>query len=142
MTGAVDTAEERLAEYHQLFATVYQARERRGRDSVRLRFQAAAGTEDWVRDLAAREHACCGFFTFSVQRVGNEVIWDASVPDDDVARAILDAFYDLPETFPADAAALFAQFRDAGLEVVISTDGVYRPASAADLGIRTRPVGE
>ena len=65
---------------------------------VRYRFAAAQGVETWVRDLASREHRCCGFFEFAVRVEGGEVLWDASVGDDDAVRAMLDEWAQLPET--------------------------------------------
>jgi len=40
--------------------------------------------------------ACCAFFSFSVTCIDAEVLWDASVVDDDIAHAILEEFYALP----------------------------------------------
>jgi len=97
MTGAPDTGPERLAEYQRLFAQALLGRERTPHD-IRFRFRAEHGIEPWVRDLAAREKACCGFYTFSITTVDAEVRWDATVPDDDIARATLDEFYALPDT--------------------------------------------
>lgn len=97
MTGAPDTGAERLGEYQRLFSQALAGRERTA-DGIRFRFQAQPGIEAWVRDLAAREKACCAFFTFTVSTLGAEVRWDATVIDDDVARAVLDEFYALPDT--------------------------------------------
>lgn len=43
------------------------------------------------------------------------------MPDDDIARAILDVFYDLPDTVHEGAGALHERFTDAVLEVVSAT---------------------
>jgi hypothetical protein len=96
MTGAPDTIPERLGEYQRIFGQALIGRERTA-GGIRFRFRAQAGIEAWVRDLAAREKACCAFFTFSVTALGEEVRWDATVVDDDAARAILDEFYALPD---------------------------------------------
>ena len=96
MSTARDTPAERLAEYRRLFAQALLGRERTA-EGIRFRFRAGEGVEAWVRDLAAREKACCAFFDFAVAAEGHEVRWDASVVDDDAARAILDEFYDLPD---------------------------------------------
>jgi hypothetical protein len=98
MSTARDTEEERLAEYRRLFDEALAGRERVGA-GIRFRFQAAAGVEAWVRDLAEREKACCAFFDFTVTAENDEVWWDCTVPDDDLARAILDEFHALPDTF-------------------------------------------
>jgi hypothetical protein len=95
LSDAPDTGPERMAEYQRLFATAYVGRERTA-DGIRFRLRA--DVEAWVRDLAAREKACCPFFDFDVTTADGEVRWDARVVDDDVAREILDEFYRLPET--------------------------------------------
>ena len=61
MTDAPDTAIERLAEYEGLYTEALIGRERTD-DGIRFRFRARPGLEEWVRDLAAREKACCAFF--------------------------------------------------------------------------------
>src|SRR5262247_78303 len=96
MSQATDTGPQRLEEYRDLFASALIGRERTV-EGIRFRLRADDGVEAWVRSLAAREKACCPFFSFTVERVGGEVRWDASVVDDDIARAILDEFYALPE---------------------------------------------
>ena len=98
MTGAADTLSERMAEYRRLFTQSLLGRDRTG-TGIRFRFRADRGLEDWVRDLADREQACCAFFSFTVTANDDEVWWDASVIDDDMARQILDEFYRLPDTF-------------------------------------------
>jgi hypothetical protein len=133
MTDAPDTAAERLAEYERLFTTALAARERIGK-GIRFRFRAEPGLEDWVRDLAAREKACCAFFTFDIAAHGDEVWMDASVVDDDLARQILDEYYRLPESVAEGAAALFERFSAQGLEVMVRDGGVSRPATAAEHG--------
>jgi hypothetical protein len=132
MTDARDTPAERLAEYEQLFATGLVGRQRVG-GGVRFRFRADPGLEERVRDLADREKACCGFFTFAVSTHGEEVWWDASVVDDDAARAILDEFYRLPDTVGYGAGAVFDRMSDRGLEVIVEEDGVRRAVSRDEL---------
>lgn len=97
MTNAPDTEDERLDEYRRLFATALMGREKNG-DRFRWRFRDDEGIEPWVRDLAAREQACCAFFSFTVTRSGGEVRLDGTVVDDDAARAVMEEFYNLPET--------------------------------------------
>jgi hypothetical protein len=134
MTDAPDTAVERLAEYERLFVGALVGRERVG-DGIRFRFRAEAGLEDWIRDLAAREKACCAFFTFDITTHGDEVWLDASVVDDDLARQILDEYYRLPDTLADGAAALFERFTEQGLQVMIRDEGgELRPATAAEHG--------
>src|SRR5689334_6978255 len=89
MTDAPDAAVERLAEYQTLFATALIGRERTV-DGIRFRFRAEPGLEEQVRSLAAREKACCAFFNFTINRHDDEIWWNSSVVDDDIARQILD----------------------------------------------------
>jgi hypothetical protein len=121
MTGAGDTPGERIAEYRRLFADALAGRERTG-DGIRFRFAAGPGVDARVRDLAARERACCAFFTFDVTEHDGEVWWDARVPDDPASRQILDEMYHLPDTAPDDLDTLHRRFEGAGLTVVTQTD--------------------
>jgi hypothetical protein len=114
MTGAPDTGIERLGEYQRLFSQALAGRERTA-DGIRFRFRAQPGIEAWVRDLAAREKACCAFFTFTISTLGEEVRWDAAVIEDDVARAVLDEFYALPDTVANGFEAVHNRFTQQGL---------------------------
>jgi hypothetical protein len=93
MSTARDTPGERLAEYRRLFAQALVSRERTG-IGIRFRFRADPGVEDRVRDLAAREQACCPFFGFDIAVEAGQIRWDAAVPDTDEARAVLEEFYE------------------------------------------------
>jgi hypothetical protein len=115
MTGAPDTGPERLREYQRLFSQALIGRERTA-SGVRFRFRAQSGTEAWVRDLAAREKACCAFFTFTITALGEEVRWDATVIDDDIARAILEEFYALPATVAGGFEGVHDRFTRQGLQ--------------------------
>ena len=97
LTGTPGAFAERMAEYQRLFRRYLTGRSRTGQ-GIRFRFRAEPGVEDWVRDLARREKACCGFFDFTVTADDQGVRWDASVADDGAARQALDGFYRLPET--------------------------------------------
>jgi hypothetical protein len=105
MSGATDTAAERMDEYRRLFTRSLLSRSRTS-TAIRFRFRADPGLEDWVRDLARREKACCAFFNFTVCASGHEVWWDASVVDDEAARRILAEFYRLPDTLVEGDAAV------------------------------------
>jgi hypothetical protein len=94
MTNAPDTPESRLAEYRELFATALVARER---TETGIRFRLRGDVLEQVRALAAKENQCCAFFEFEVTVDGDEVVWDASVVDDPVAREILEDLYRLPD---------------------------------------------
>jgi hypothetical protein len=112
MSSAVDTPPERVEAYRDLFADALVGRERTGQ-GIRFRFAARPGVEARVLDLAAREKSCCAFFSFVVALRGDEVWWEASVVDDDAARAVLDGFYDLPETLADQSAGVEALGLDA-----------------------------
>ena len=101
MTDAPDTADERMAEYDRLFTQALAGRDRTD-DGVRLRFRADEGLEAWVRDLAAREKACCPFYTFAISTTGGEVWWDISLvdgvaDDEHTARTLLDTYFYAPD---------------------------------------------
>jgi hypothetical protein len=97
LTGTPGAFAERMAEYQRLFRQYLTGRTRTAA-AVRFRFRAEPGVEDWIRDLARREKACCAFFDFTVTADGQEVRWDASVADDQAARQALDEFYRLPHS--------------------------------------------
>jgi len=130
LTDAPDTGPERLAEYRQLFAVALLGRERT-RDGVRFRFRADPGIEPWVRDLAAREKACCAFFAFAVTRVDGEVVWDAAVSDSEAAREILEEFYALPDT-DGDLDAFHDRLADRGLRFSADPTGTIRRLRPAE----------
>ncbi len=51
-----------------------------------------------MRALAAKDRACCAFFAFAVTTEGDEVLWEAAVTDNDLARAVLEEYYAMPDT--------------------------------------------
>lgn len=118
LSSAGDTPEQRLDEYHRLFGRALISRERTGANGVRFRLRAEDGVQAWVRDLAAREKACCAFFAFEVTATAEEVVWDAEVIDDDTARAVLDEFYALTENATGSVEELRARFTEKGLSFV------------------------
>jgi len=122
MTTASDTADERIAEYRRLFGEALLGRERTP-EGIRYRFRAAPGVEAWVRDLAAREKACCAFFAYEVSVQGDEVIWALAVPDNDAARALLDEFYALPDTLADASEDPRERFTRHGLTILGPTPG-------------------
>lgn len=97
LASAPDTVEQRIASYRQLFADAFIGRERTVA-GTRFRFRADDGIEARVCELANLEKQCCSFFTFSITVVGGEVLWDSTVVDDDMARAVLDEWFLLPDT--------------------------------------------
>jgi hypothetical protein len=108
LSDAQDTAEERMAEYVRLFNQALVGRDRSER-TVRLRFRADDGVQDWVADLARREKACCPFYNFAVTADDGEVRWDISLvdgaaEDEHTARTMLDGYYHAPD-YAADGVA-------------------------------------
>jgi hypothetical protein len=125
LTSARDTGAERMMEYQRLFARALVGRERTA-EGIRFRLRAADGVETWVRDLAAREKECCPFFDFRVTSDGGEVHWDATVVDDDIARAVLDEFYALPDTVGEGLDGLERRLTGRGLEITTNPAGIVR----------------
>lgn len=78
----------RLAEFDDLFATSVRGVRRRG-DGVLMQLTGTEGLRERVRDLAARETACCSFFTFTIEGTDQDLTLGISVPPD--RREILDA---------------------------------------------------
>lgn len=134
MTTATDTTEDRLREYRDLFGHHLTSRERTAA-GIRFHFARHDGLAERIRDLAAREKACCAFFNFDIVEHDDEITWDATVIDDPIARQILDEYYDLPVTMAESNEALFARFTQRGLNVVIDDGGTIRPAAHEDLGL-------
>jgi hypothetical protein len=117
MTTAPDTAQQRLDAYRRLFGQHLISREKTSQ-GIRFRLRAEPGVEDQVRELAAREMACCAFFAFDVIVDGEQVIWDCAVSDNDTARAILEEYYLLPDTAPQSPAELSGRLTAKGLTFI------------------------
>lgn len=78
----------RVAEFEALFARALRSWERPTAGLLRLFLKA--GCEPELRDLTARETACCSFFTFAVRRAANDILTlDISVPT--AQEPVLDA---------------------------------------------------
>ncbi|WP_281904379.1 hypothetical protein [Phytohabitans aurantiacus] len=128
LTGAPDTAEQRMAEYGRLFAQSLAGRDRT-EQRVRLRFRTDGGVEAWVRDLAAREKACCPFYDFGISATGGEVWWDISLvdgganDDPDTARMMLDEFYDAPDNVAGGVAGMKERLANSGIAVTTNESG-------------------
>lgn len=133
MTSAPDTGPERMAEYGRLFTRALVGRERTA-EGIRFRLRADDGIEAWVRDLAAREKACCPFFDYHITTDGDEVRWDATVIDDDIARAILDEFYHLPDTVADGVDGLADRLSQRGLQIIANSAGTVTQVRHATAG--------
>ena len=138
MSTARDTPEERLAEYHELFARALRGRERRA-DSVVLRFDARA--REQVEDLASREHACCPFADYRVETAGGEVIWTTTDPvageERAAVAAMLDALYALATQQPSP--------RQASTPSLTATPAIRSPTSGSNhqapaIALPARPI--
>jgi hypothetical protein len=81
----------RLAELDALFTDAVRGVERDG-EVVRLRMSGPAGLRERVRDLTARESACCSFFTFDV--AGSDADLALTIEVAPAHRAILAALAD------------------------------------------------
>lgn len=68
----------RQAEFGALFAAALRALYRV--DPVHLRMILDPGFEQLTRDLTDREVACCSFFTFTLERSGDDLWLDIQVP--------------------------------------------------------------
>ena len=123
MTNAPDTTEERIADYRRLFGDDLSGRDRT-ETGIRFRFRTRAGLADEVRDLSAREKACCAFFDFEITEDDDEITWHASVADDPIARQILDEFYALPDSLTKSTEDLLKRFAQQGLPIVVDDGGV------------------
>lgn len=108
MSAAPDTPVERLAEYRALFAK-HHLRSERTAAGVRHIFRNDPGVVGQLRDLTAREQACCGFLTFSVRLDADQVHWDIGTDAGPMAEAVVEEFFDLPRSLPARSGAAEAQ---------------------------------
>ncbi|MEV6305594.1 hypothetical protein AB0M02_39690 [Actinoplanes sp. NPDC051861] len=139
LTGARDTAEERMAEYERLFAQSLTGRERT-EQQVRLLFRADDGVEAWVRDLAAREKACCPFYDFRISAAAGEVRWEiglvegVAAGDEDMARTMLDEFYDAPDNVAGGVAGMKQRLSQGGIAVTTSESGTVMRFDRAGTG--------
>ncbi len=132
MTNDPDTLDERMGEYRALFESALIARERTVA-GFRWRFRADDGVESRVRALAAKDQVCCAFFAFTITPVGGEVLWDAAVVDDDMARSVLEEYFLLPETMVEGSLVVQDRFAATGLRVYIDDGGGLRLATADEL---------
>ena len=71
---------ERLRAFRRLFAVSLQ-QVRREPTRLQLRLAADTAGEADVRELLRREHECCPFFSFTVERTADFVAVETVVPD-------------------------------------------------------------
>ncbi len=127
MTGARDTPQERVAEWGRLFDQALAGRERTA-DAVIWRFAARPGVEEWVRDLAEREAACCAFLDFAVTMREGQVIYRITGEDEPMVQAALDEIRDLPDHVAEGFPELLDRLRESGFGVRTSEDGAATTA--------------
>jgi protein-tyrosine-phosphatase len=133
VSTAPDTLEQRIDSYRQLFSDAFVGREET-RAGKRFRFRADEGVEAQVRHLADLEKLCCAFFDFTITVVGGEVWWDTTVIDDDVARAVLEEWFNLPETIANSVDDLRDRMMGSGLQFTTDPATVKSPASVDEFG--------
>ncbi len=97
---AADRAQ-RTSDFRRLFDHTLLERRRDGQDVV-WRLRATELSERESHRLAALEARCCDGIRFDVKRHRNEVVWSIAGPPS--AKAVLDAFYDLPVLVTTDRA--------------------------------------
>lgn len=120
MSTAPDTPAGRIAEYGRLFAEHLAGREHTAR-GIRFRLRAGEGVAAWVSDLSAREKVCCPFADFEVTTTADgEVRWDIRVPDNEMARALLEEIYRMPERTGGDWQAIRRRLGEIGFAVTTS----------------------
>jgi hypothetical protein len=139
MTEAPDTAEERMAEYDRLFTQALAGRDRTA-SGVRLRFRAVDGIEAWVRDLAAREEACCPFYDFEVATTDGQVWWDVSLvagvtADPHTARTLLDTYYHAPDYAADGIAGMTKWLAGNGFAVTTTESGMVMQSEQPTAGV-------
>jgi hypothetical protein len=118
MTGASDTADERLAEYGRLFVHALVGRERT-RDGVQYRFAAKPGVAAWAADLARREALCCPSLSYRVRREGDTVLydigWKAARQIGAAAEVMLDELHAMPDRFADGMTGFMARLAARGV---------------------------
>jgi hypothetical protein len=101
-----------------------------GEDAVsgRLALRRGQHAPAFVEANGVDTHACLlgqlsdlhgvPFFAYEVSVAGEEVLWDVAVIDDDMARAILEEFYALPDSLAETFDDLRERFAQHGMEII------------------------
>jgi len=76
-------------------------------------FRDDPGFEAVLRDLAAREHACCQFLAFTISREDGHLVWEVDGTPE--AAGAVEVFYALPQTIHQDVEQLKREAERAGL---------------------------
>ncbi|WP_405721902.1 hypothetical protein OG607_10875 [Streptomyces sp. NBC_01537] len=86
----------RAAEFDALFTDALRSVNPLAPTRLQFTLDSAPEVEERARDLAARETACCSFFTFDFTRDSrDQLLMDISVPD--TQTAVLEALADRAE---------------------------------------------
>ena len=112
MTDAPDTAVERLAEYQT--SSPPRSSDANAPPRASASGSRRTGLETGPRPRRPRE-GLLRVLHLHHHVHGDEIWWDSSVVDDDIARQILDQLYHLPETAGEGVDTLFQRFADDGL---------------------------
>jgi hypothetical protein len=120
--------ERRTAEFRAAFEQLLGAE--RFADGFRWTFRKREGFEGCVRDLAAREHECCQFLTFTISSDSERVFWETRGPVE--AQGAIDVFFGLPESVRGEMADLKRAAEAGGLR--FAHDGEANNADAAPDG--------
>jgi hypothetical protein len=91
-----DAATDRIEEWRSALRTSVTAATRTAPGRVELRLAQGPSAAGLLVELARREKACCGFFTFAVQIDAEGATMVVEVPDE--AFAALDAFAAMPSS--------------------------------------------
>ena len=125
MSAAGDTPEHRLDEYARLFADALIDRERHD-GAVALVFRADPRIRATVEDLTHREAACCPFFDYRVETIGEKLVWTITNPvnseDRASAEAMLEIFYELPDHASATSDGLLDRLATRGISLITASD--------------------
>ena len=88
LTHADNTLATRLATYRELFRAALLERTTTP-GSTSFRFAAGPGVQERLLELVRREALCCGFLSYEVRRVEDEVVW--TIIGGEHARAAFEA---------------------------------------------------
>jgi hypothetical protein len=116
MTTAPDSPQDRLAEWARIFDHALAGRERTAA-AVIWRFTARAGVEEWARDLAEREAACCPFLTYAVTAREGQVLFRIDGDTDPMVQAALDEIHDLPDQVADGLPGLLERLHQVGFTI-------------------------
>lgn len=102
---------ERQSEFGALFSHLVRTEDLP--DGFRWVFRGGDAFARELQELAAREHECCPFLTFTLSVEGEFVTWAVVGPPE--ARGALDVFFGLADTIDQDVDLLVRQAEERGL---------------------------